>query len=447
MLQRFIEKVTYPLWDFKDHSRRLAEYSALKLSQWYSAEELQSFQNERLRWILRYCYEHVPAYRSGWSDVVENIRLDNGDAIRYLPVIDKTDIRARPADFLSDKYRRDDLISAATGGSTGSPLRVWFDRLCEEKRNAAAMRSDYWAGWRLGMWIGALWGTPPEPQTAKEKFRNEFHDRIVYLDTMRMDEDSMGTFLTRMRRKRDYALFGHAHSLFLLACFARDNSIGTPEPKAIISTSMMLQEPQRRVIETVFGTPVSNRYGCEEVGLIASECEAHDGMHICAEHVLVEVLDDDDVVVPAGEEGRIVLTDLNNLGMPLIRYDVGDRGIVSDEKCACGRLLPLIRRLLGRTADALIRKDSSRVAGVSLVEKTVTAIDGVEQLQIIQESFDLFSLNAVLSGDNETAKSQLKTAIADVFGKDVITIVNVVSQLDQDRSGKYRFAICKVSDG
>jgi Coenzyme F390 synthetase len=150
----------------------------------------------------------------------------------------------------------------------------------------------------------------------------------------------------------------------------------------------MLLENERKVIESVFGAPVTNRYGCEEVGLIASECEIHQGLHLNAEHVLVEFIREDGAPAAPGEEGSIVLTDFMNRGMPLIRYAVGDMGVPSDRKCECGRGLPLMERLTGRTADSLKRRDGSRVAGISLVEKTLTAFPGIGQLQIIQEGLE-----------------------------------------------------------
>ena len=133
-----------------------------------------------------------------------------------------------------------------------------------------------------------------------------------------------------------------------------------------------------------FGCKVNDRYGSEEVALIACECEQHQGMHLNIEHLFIEFLRPDGTDAQAGEEGAIVITDLLNRGMPFIRYRIEDVGVPSDRTCSCGRGLPLMERVTGRVADYLKRRDGSLVAGVSLVERTLTAIPGIEQLQVVQ---------------------------------------------------------------
>src|SRR5690606_28035474 len=271
------------------------------------------------------------------------------------------------------------------------------------------------------------------------------HDRLIYLDTMRLDEQSMTDFAALMRQLKPQMLFGHAHSLFVFAQFLQQQQIAVPPVDGIISTSMMLLENEREVIQAVFGAPVTNRYGCEEVGLIASECEMHRGMHLNAEHVFVEFLREDGSHAESGEEGRIVVTDLVNRGMPLIRYAVGDMGVPSSRNCECGRGLPMMERITGRTADFLKRRDGSRVAGISLVEKTLTAIAGIGQLQIIQEALDEFVLNVVPSrGYTEEAGRELESVLRKEFGADIRIRLNLVERLAQERNSKYRFSICKV---
>ena len=167
--------------------------------------------------------------------------------------------------------------------------------------------------------------------------------------------------------------------------------------------------------------------------------------HLNTDHLVVEILDEADEPVASGETGRIVLTDLNNFGMPFIRYDVGDVGAVSTEPCDCGRGLPCLDRLVGRTADYFLHPDGSRVSGVSLVEKTLTAIDGLEQLQLIQESPRRISAKAVATGRSEVQVSdELRNALAAAFGDGMTADVEFVDRLDRSASGKYRFAICRI---
>ena len=131
-------------------------------------------------------------------------------------------------------------------------------------------------------------------------------------------------------------LFGHAHSLFLFAEFLRSRGLKATQPNGIIATAMVLHDWQRRVIEGVCGCKVTNRYGCEEVSLIACECERHEGLHVNSDGVFVEILRDGRPAQP-GEAGQVVVTDLTNRAMPIIRYQVGDVAVASDRLCPCGR--------------------------------------------------------------------------------------------------------------
>ncbi len=441
----FAKYVTYPAWDLKDGSDRLREFGRLSRSQWLPLAELQRLQLTRLQAAVSHAYRHCAFYRERWG---AEPRIQSLEDIRSIPILSKADVRTRQDSILTDAIPHDQLIEARTGGSTGKALVLFFDERCQEHRNAAAMRSDYWAGWRPGMWTAALWGTPPVPQSLKGKLRNQLLDRLFFLDTVHLNETTMRAFIEEMNRRGARALFGHAHSLYLLAHFALDQRLVVNPVKAIISTSMMLLDNERAVIEQAFGCKVGNRYGCEEVGLIASECEQHNGLHINAEHTFVELLRPDGRPAAPGEEGDIVVTDLVNRGMPLIRYRIEDVGIGSDRACPCGRQLPLMEKVVGRVADFLIRRDGSLVQGVSLVEKTLTAVDGVEQLQIVQESLDTIALNLVAGpGFSDESRARLVAAMHEQFGSDVTLRIEDLSRIPQELNGKYRFAICKVAHG
>jgi len=183
----------------------------------------------------------------------------------------------------------------------------------------------------------------------------------------------------------------------------------------------------------------------EEVGLIACECERHAGLHLNVEHLYVEFIKDDGTRAVPGEEARLVVTDLFNRGMPLIRYQIEDVGVPSDRMCPCGRGLPLMERVTGRTADFLVKLDGTLVAGVSLIERTLTAIPGIVQMQIIQEVSTTSRSIWWQAGTTPWApRERLRQEIALVFGSAVQCDVRYVSRIQQETSGKYRFSICKV---
>jgi len=442
MMNALIEKVVYPLWDLKDGSQRLGECRRLLRSQWSSRAEVEELQLRRLQEMIRHAFSSCSFYQRLWGSPPTIQDLSD---LRSLPIVRKRDIRDAGDSLLSNEFSRGQLVETKTGGSTGTSLKLYFDVHCQEYRNAAAMRSDRWAGWRAGMWTGGLWGTPPVPRTLKERIRNQLHDRLLFLDTMNLTPDTMRGFAQTMQERDVEALFGHAHSLFVFARFLEEQEIRPPQVKAIIATSMMLLASERAVIERVFRCPVSNRYGCEETGLIASQCEAHRGLHVNSEHLIVEILRADGSPASPGEEGEIVLTDLVNRGMPLVRYAIEDVATWASSECGCGRHSPVIDRLVGRTADFLRRRDGSLVAGVSLVEKTLTAIRGVSQLQIVQNSMTQFELNVVPDSEfSQATIDALCGVIRDVFGADIQVTTNTLGALPQERNSKYRFAICRL---
>ena len=218
------------------------------------------------------------------------------------------------------------------------------------------------------------------------------------------------------------------------------------KPTGILSTSMMLLPHERKLIEKVFSCKVTDRYGCEEVSLIGCECEKHHGMHMNIEHLVIEFIKDDGTTAQAGEPGNIVVTDLMNFAMPFIRYKIEDVGVPIDTVCSCGRGLPLMGKVTGRVADFLMRKNGDRVAGISLIENTLTEMAGIDQMQIIQNSLDDMILNIVPGrAFNEDVQLTLVRYFEKTFPDTAITI-NKVEKILPEPSGKYRFSICQIAD-
>ena len=438
-------RVFHPLWDLKDGSRRLKILRELERSQWLPLETLQACQQERLQRMLRYAAAHSPYYGRVFREQRFDPEHFDLKAFATLPLLTKSIIRSSTDEILSREFPREALGIHRTGGSTGVALTTYFDDDWRQIRAADALRADQWAGCFHGMKIASLWGNPPLPKTFKQRVRGLLIDRFIYLDTIDLNDRTIGEFITAWRRGKPEILFGHSHSLYMLAHYVLEHGIRDLRPRGIISTSMMLLANEREVIEAAFGCKVIDRYGSEEVSLIACECEQHRGLHLNIEHLYIEFLREDHTAAAPGEEGAIVITDLCNRGMPFIRYQIGDVGVPSDRRCACGRGLPLMERVTGRVADYLKRRDGSLVAGVSLVERTLTAIPGIEQMQVVQPSLDEIVLNVVRAPDfNDGTEAALLAEFRKVFGPGISIRPEYVESIAQERSGKYRFSICKV---
>lgn len=445
MLSWFARHVAHPLWDLKDGSQRLRELRHLQKTQWLPESALREIQLRRLDQILVHAYRNSPYYRALFDrHGIDGATLDRR-ALPKIPVLTKQDIRAHVDSMIASPYTRATLPFHKTGGSTGTSLVTYFNEAWREVRTADALRANQWAQYFHGMRVAAIWGNPPIAQTFKQKLRSALYDRFVYLDTMSLTDASMGGFVELWRRKQPEIVFGHSHSIYILAKYLNDHGIADLRPRGVIATSMMLLQGERVEIERAFACKVNDRYGCEEVGLIASQCDRHLGYHLNIEHLYVEFLKPDGTEAAPGEEGAIVVTDLLNKGMPLIRYRVEDVGVPSATACPCGRGMPTMERVTGRVADYLRRKDGSLVAGVSLVERTLTAIAGIEQMQIVQTALDEIELNVAIAEEFRAGAAEaLRAEFANVFGADVRIRINYVTRIPQEASGKFRFSICRI---
>ena len=431
---------------YKNRSPKLAYWKELEQTQFLPREELLAIQQQRLEKLIEFVWNRNPFYRQRMESVgLTPTDLKDVNALRRLPILTKAEVRQNTQRMISQGYELDKLHIAKTGGSTGKALDLYFTEKCSEQRNACARRHDCWSGWQPGEPIAACWGNPKHPKTLKDKFKFHLLQPYIYLDTMHVDEAAVRTFLDQWHKVKPTLLYGHAHSIYLLAETIKSMGTDPPTPKGVLSTSMMLIQSERKVIEEVFGIKVTDRYGCEEVSLIASECEKHEGMHLNIEHLVIEFLREDGTPAAPGEPGRIVVTDLMNKAMPFIRYAVEDVGVPTDRMCSCGRGLPLMEQVTGRVADFLIKSDGSKVAGVSLIENTLTAFTGIDQLQIFQEELKSFVLRVVPGiGYDSQVKKQLLDYFYSVFGRQTNIVLDEVGTILPEASGKYRFSICKV---
>jgi len=445
MLKSLVRRRIFePLINLKTSSPKIKYWRELERTQYLSEQDLLDKQLKRLRDIVEYAYENNSFYRQRFEDAgIKPSDIKTSEDIFKIPILTKKDIRDNCGSLISSPYKKEELLCFKTGGSTGKSLEIYITEECSEIRNACARRHDRWSGWEVGEPIGAAWGNPKFPEDLKSKLRDALLCPYIYLDTMEINKESIVRFSEEWQQVSPSLLFGHAHSLFLLAQYVAELNIKTIKPKGIISTSMMLIPHERATIEKTFNLKVFDRYGCEEVSLIASECEKHEGMHLNVEHLFIEFLKDDGSHAESGEEGSIIITDLMNKAMPFIRYRVEDVGVPLDKKCSCGRGLPLMRNVAGRVADFLVKKDGTKVAGISIIENTLTNIPGIEQMQIIQNNTDNIILNIVPDSNfTKERESELKEYFVKLFEAKIH--VEKVQTVEPEKNGKYRFSICNV---
>lgn len=440
-----VRAIIAPLWAIREGSPYLRHYERFQQTQFRPLEEVRQDQWTRLKSLLDHAYAHTEFYRERFdAKGITPVDIRSWQDFEQFPLLTKDDIRSNRDRMVADNIPKDRLLPKKTSGSTGVSLSFFVDEDSLQWKRGCALRHDEWTGWRLGERVGAVWGNPEYRKSWRGYVRNFLLERITFLDTLRMDEEAMTVFHAQILKEKPSLLFGHAHSLYLFARFMQTNNLPSIRPKGIISTAMVLHDFERSLIEKVFDCHVTNRYGCEEVSLIACECETHQGLHVNMDTLCLECLRDGKPV-GAGETGAVVVTDLTNYGMPFIRYLVGDTARMDEKPCTCGRTYPRIASLEGRIADYVRTREGEYISGISLTENFAMLLEGVKQMQIVQDELDHLLFRVVLgeSGCEELA-GQIDVLVGQRFGSSMRHDIEYVDTIQSENSGKYRFCVSKL---
>jgi len=426
--------------------KRMAALRHLEKTQWLSLEQIGEIQLEKLQTLLAHAYRHCPYYKSIFKEmglVPEEIR-SFADYAR-LPLLNKTKIRENASKILARNVGRRDALENSTSGSTGVTLDFFSDRKAADLTNALGLRANRWTGWEIGQRQVTLWGASHDDRTARfyGKIKYKILHRKLFLSSYGMSKENMIDYRYRINRFKPWLIEGYASALSLFAKFVKDYQLRIHQPRGVISTAETLSPHQKKLIESVFHCQVFNRYGSREVSGIAQECEKQDGLHIFAEHVLVEVLDENDRPCPPGKIGKIVVTDLDNFAFPFLRYDIGDLAAATDRVCSCGRGLPLLAHVEGRVWDVIIGANGNRLIGTFWL---VSGVRGIKQFQILQEEAGELVIKVVREPSfSEAEKQKLLKNARSSCGERMDIRLLLVDDIPQTESGKYHYVISKVS--
>jgi phenylacetate-CoA ligase len=435
----------FPLHErFKGH-RTVAVRRELERTQWLSPSALRALQDERLRRFVTEVYQHVPYYRQ----LMDGLGLGPGDITQAgdlprLPLLDKAAIRANIHSLKAKDARH--LARFNTGGSSGEPLVFYIgkDRISHDV--AAKWRATRWWGVDIGDREIVVWGSPIE-LGAQDRLRR-WRDRLLrtkLLPAFELSPQNLDRFVDQIQRFRPRMLFGYPSSLALIARHARATGQRLSELgiRVAFVTSERLYDDQCADIEQVFGCPVANGYGGRDAGFIAHACP-QGSLHVTSEDIIVEILDPAGANLPAGESGEIVITHLATRDFPFIRYRTGDIGTLGDAVCACGRGLPVLSRLDGRSTDFVVARDGTVMHGLALIY-VLRDIPAIDQFKIVQESLDR---TRVLVKSQPPIDDDLINAIASQFrrrlGADVTVDIERVDNIPRERSGKFRYVVSAV---
>ena len=411
-----------------------------------SAEEIEDLNWERTRRLLQYAYAHVPYYRKRFQQAgfaPADIRTQ--EDYRKVPLLTRQDLMENFDRMLSDEASLHDVRLSTTGGSSGTPARVYH------QKNVVRAAP----GWSMLKW----WGISPAANWAsvyrdvntsfKAKvlhFLQWYPTRHLLLNATSFSQADMQKFLRDFQKQKPELLHGYVGAIDVLAQYMLDNGISVPAPRAIWVTSAPITPTQQQKIEAAFHAPVYDQYGCCEIYWLAAECPARHGLHMFYDIRRFEFLNDDWKPVPNGEFGNIVVTDLENYYFPLIRYVNGDRGRRLTAACDCGCNLPLMDKVKGRISETFILPSGIRLNGEFLTTIFDNHPNAVRQFQVHQRqdgSINIYVVPSLQASNVDEIYEEVRSNLANACNHEVPVTLCKVDAIPQ-RSGKLKFIISDI---
>lgn len=442
---RLCSSLLFPLHEaLKGHSS-VAVRRRLEASQWWSADRIEADSVRRLRGFLADIGAHVPRYRGLFAELGFDPRSvqSRGD-LRKLPLTTKVDMRAHAEALKADDHGP--LARYNTGGSSGEPLVFHIGRDRKSHDVGAKWRATRWWGVDIGDREAVVWGSPIE-HGAQDRVRalRDGLFRTELLPAFEMSEAQLDAFIAHLRRQRPRMLFGYPSALNHIARHAKARGVAMDDLGIAVAfvTSECLYDEQRAAIGEVFGCRVANGYGGRDAGFIAHECPSG-SMHISAEDIIVELIDQSGHSVPPGQPGEIVVTHLATRDYPFVRYRTGDIGVMDGAACACGRGLPRLSEIQGRSTDFVIADDGTVMHGLSLIY-VIRDLAGVKSFKVTQETRRLTRVELVTEAtfDPNTVQAII-AGFKRRLGAGVDVQVQIVPSIAPEKSGKYRYVVSRA---
>ncbi len=411
-------------------------------------DDLVEHQNRCLRKVVQHAYDSVPFYRRKFDSVgIKPDQIKTVDDLQKLPIITKSDIRQNSGDFISSDYSKQNLRVLSTSGSTGTPLRIYISRAEDGFRKAKHLRANFSVGHKFF----DRWLTVTSPSHFSEVGGIQKHLRFYSPKFVSVfwDVDKQLSIIGKFKPK---ILDGYSSSLSLLAHEVRKKGIPRINPKIIFGGAELIDDASRNVIEDVFDAPFYDQYATIEFERMAWQCPERVGYHIDADSLIMQAVDASDNEVGAGLSGEIVCTSLFNYAMPLIRYKVGDFGVFSSEECSCGRTLPLLSRIEGRSDSLLFLPDgrvlSPRAVTVSMSSFRLNSC--IEQFRIVQEKKDRIKIYLKLQGssvDEGIIEAEIVAHFKTMFGVEDGSMefsIVFVEEMPLNKTGKLKIIESKL---
>jgi phenylacetate-CoA ligase len=429
-------------WRYGPETDRLVE-EALEREHW-SPAQWQQWRETRLGMVLHRAVTRVPFYRDAWSERRRKGDRRSHEVLAHWPILDKEELRVNPARFVADDCDIGKMLHEQTSGSTGKSIEVWWSR--QTAREWYALFEARWRNWhglsRHDRWaiLGGQLVVPIETQRPPFWVKNLAMHQL-YMSSYHLQPETYAAYVDALNEFKVKYLWGYTSSLVALAQGVLDAGITDLRLSAVITNAEPLPQHQRELLAAAFRCPVRETYGMSEIVTAAGECQA-DRLHIWPEVGIVESLAHEDPVA-SGDVGDLVCTGLVNMDMPLIRYSVGDRAALDDPgaQCSCGRTLPMLKFVEGRTDDTLYTATGRRIGSMDTV---FTGRLLIREAQIVQETLTRILVRYVpAEGFSEETKKILRGRIRERIGN-VEVEFEQLGKIPRSANGKMRCVICNL---
>jgi phenylacetate-CoA ligase len=413
----------------------------------WTPEELKQHQWQQLRKLLEHAFKHTSFYPKIWAKVgIQSIDdINTMSDFAKLPLVTKDDITEHYRDIVANNAKNN--IKKATGGSTGQPFRFELDIESNTRREAIMWRGYGWLGAGLGQKTLYLWGADIGQPTLFKSIKNDLYHRFYnrkMLNSFAMNTNNMHTYIEEINNYRPTALVSYVNPLYELARFIIEHKISVFSPKTILTGAEQLHDFQRGVIEKAFNCEVYDTFGCREFMLMSAECQEHKKLHINSDHLVVETVNDLGQSI-TGKSGDLVITDLYNYGMPLIRYVNGDRATLINQPCGCDNPLPIMSSIDGRKLDIIKTASGKSIPG-ELFPHLFKEFESITRFQVKQSHINELNIAMIVrKALTEAEQKKIKDEINKYAEGELTLHLNFVDDIALTVSGKHRVTVCELS--
>ncbi len=426
---------------FKEEHKKAVKRDHFTLEQW------TEYQNNQLQLMLAHACATVPFYNESFGKKgfdVNSIKKITVDNVGQLPILSKEELRKYGASTLLSNKREEGGSFFASSGSTGTPTQIMYSHAMHQRWfGIYELRVRNWAGVSSFIPRGMIGGRRilPGAQNKPPFYRYNYFEKQVYFSAYHISPANVQNYLQGMKKYGVEYMTGYAMSNFFLAQFFKDQKIEAPQLKCVITSSEKLLPQMRDVFKEVYGCKTFDGWGSVEACGLATECD-RGSMHISPDAGLIEVLDDNLNPVAPGIEGSVYCTGFLNYDQPLIRYKIGDRMILSDKTCTCGRNMAVIQEIAGRIEDVIVGRDGRQMVRFHSI---FNGLHSIKQSQVIQETADDIIVKIVTDDKlNEAGINTIKQRIESQLGNMNIVIEDVPN-IPLTKNGKFQAVVSKIN--